>query len=65
MIFFTFVLKDISINSYMETSLCTLGNDRKVCKYGKSRYHGDCLIEPGRTNLSILSVCQATIYEYE
>ena len=47
-IFFTLVLKDISINQYMKTSICTSGNEIKLCKYGKSSCHGNCFIEPGK-----------------
>ena len=42
-VFFTLVLKEISINPYMETSVCYSYNDIKVCKYGKSSCHGDCV----------------------
>ena len=38
---FSLVLEEISINPYMDTSVCPSGNDITVCKYGKSSRRGD------------------------
>ena len=32
---YTLVLEEISVNSYMDTSVCRSGNAITVCKYGK------------------------------
>ena len=47
---YTFVLAEISINQYMDISVCRSGNAITVCKYGKSGCHGDCFIISGMAN---------------
>ena len=49
----------------MDTSVCPSGNDINVCKHGNSSCPGDCFIKPDMAILSILSCCDATVYEYE
>ena len=47
---YNLVLEEISIDLYMDTSVCRSGNAITVCKYGKSSCHGDCFIIPGMAN---------------
>ena len=47
---YTLVLEEISINPYMDTSVCRSGNAITVCKCGKSSCHGDFFITPGMAN---------------
>ena len=44
---YSLVLKEISINPYMDTSVCRSGNAITVCKYGKSSCHGDSFYYTG------------------
>ena len=47
---YTLVLEEISINKYMDISVCCSDNAITECKYGKSGCHGDCFIIPGMAN---------------
>ena len=62
---YTLVLEEISINPYMDTSVCRSGDAITVCKYRKSSCHGDCFIIRGMAHKSILSCCYATVYNYK
>ena len=55
---YTLVLEEISINPYMDTSVCRLGDAITVCKYRKSSCYGDCFIIRGLANQSILFVAR-------
>ena len=47
---YSLVLEEISINPYMNTSVCRSGNVITVRMYGKSSCHGDCFLIQGMAN---------------